>query len=509
MLCSVTFSRAHAQTNFPESEPNDNNAGAQLINCVVNGDTITGTTSGTSTTVAGLASADTFRVRTCVQAAGIYRNRFSLSNPSATGSGGTLRGFTQATGVINTTSDGTFQTGSGSGTIASPRIDQWYSFGPTADVYYRVTGAAATSASLYTATFSQISVAPIVVAGTLNPGSITIARAVGNTTDTDFWVYDSSFNALATFGNDDPNTLTRTYAAGTYYLAIANFNTANDQPSPVDDTFRSGGVMPFPGTIANSSTATAVNVSMTFTDGSSTLTGTGSKAGAFDVVFFQFTVAVAPPANDNCASASAISGSGTLTGNTSLATNDGPTDIASCDPGGNASRTVFYSYTAGATGGTLLLDTCLTTVIDSVLTVWDVCYGTELACNDNCGGSPCGANASCVGPLTLTPNQNIKIRISDKGLVGGAFTMHYTYTPFPPPNDDCTGAITVACPSSTSGSTAAPAAAELAPVAGSSCKGPGGGEAWSEPDRRLAGCLVQGQPAQQHDGLRRHADGRV
>jgi len=466
LLCSAPS--AWAQTNFPETEPNDNNAAAQIVNCMVTGDTLTGTTTGTSTTVAGLGSSDNFRVTSCATAPGIYQNRLVITSTPA-GHTGTLRGFSQAAGVINTTSDAAFQTSSATST--PPRFNQWYSFGPAADVLYRVTGVAATTAA-YTATFSQAPVAPIVLGSTLNPGPITISRS-GHTTDIDCWVYDSTLTPIAGFGNDGQNVLTRTYALGTYYLAMTNFNAANNLASPPDDSFLSGNVLRFPDTFACSSTTTAVNVATSFADGTNTVIAAATKAGAFDVVWIQFTVAPTPPANDNCASASVLSGSGTVSGNTSVATNDG---TASCDPGGAASRDVWYSFTAGPFGGTLSVDTCTTTAIDSVVSVYSSCGGSELACNDDCGGTPCAATASCVGPLTLSGGQTVLIRVSDKGLTGGAFTMNRTFTGFPPPNDNCTGAITVACPSATSGSTAAPASAELAPIAGSSCVGPNGGE---------------------------------
>src|SRR5262249_27182445 len=48
-----------------------------------------------------------------------------------------------------------------------------------------------------------------------------------------------------------------------------------------------------------------------------------------------------PPANDSCAGAQAlVLGAPSVNGNTTFATNDG---TASCDPGGNTSRDIWYS----------------------------------------------------------------------------------------------------------------------------------------------------------------------
>ena len=79
---------------------------------------------------------------------------------------------------------------------------------------------------MYTATLSRAVVPPIVVSGTFVEGNITIARGTGNTSNTDFWIYDSGFLSIPAYGHDDPNPsgLTRPYTPGTYYVAISDFN---------------------------------------------------------------------------------------------------------------------------------------------------------------------------------------------------------------------------------------------------------------------------------------------
>lgn len=301
-VAGLALSAAATAATFNEAEPNDNKAQANLVAGILNGDTIVGNTIGSSTTTPGAASSDNFLVRTAAGALGIYRNRLIITTTGTAGHTGSLRGLNQVTGVPGTT-DTTVQSSSSLTTPA--RFNQWYSFGRQADIYYRVAGTASTTAD-YTVQYEQQAVAPIAVAGTFNAGNITIST-VGETgasqTDTDFWVYDANFNAIVGYGNDDEfgttslgSRLTRNYAAGTYYLAISNFNIANNQGSPMDDDFRTGAVLDFADVIANSSTTTNLNVSFRINDGVNSILTTATKAGAFDVVFAQFTVVPAPSA---------------------------------------------------------------------------------------------------------------------------------------------------------------------------------------------------------------------
>ena len=278
---------------FPEVEPNETKATATPAIGMVSGDTLTGITTGTSTTVAGAASADTFRIKTAARPLAIYR--YQLSNSVAVGTlSATIRGLSQSAGVIGT-GDNSLGTATGTGVPATPRVSQWYGFGKQEELYYRVTGAASSTA--YNATLSDTTVAPIVAGSTVTEGNILIARAAGNTTDTDFWVYDGNFNPIATFGQDDPISpatgLTRAFAPGTYYLAISNFNLANNQPNPADDNFRTSSVADFPDIVVQSSTLTNQNVGVTFTSSNAPglpVTVAATKVAAFDVVFIQFTV---------------------------------------------------------------------------------------------------------------------------------------------------------------------------------------------------------------------------
>ena len=85
-LCSgtllLTTSVAFA-TDFPETEANDTKAAANAVTLAA-GDSVSGTTTGTSTTVAGLGSADYFRVKTAADVAAIYRYRLTRDASSTT-----------------------------------------------------------------------------------------------------------------------------------------------------------------------------------------------------------------------------------------------------------------------------------------------------------------------------------------------------------------------------------------------------------------------------------------
>jgi hypothetical protein len=298
LACTTAF----AQVNNPELEVNDSKATATIANSggagMANGDYITGTSTGTSTSLGGAVNtADYFRVRTALAPLGVYRHRLALDQ---VGNAASIRGLNQAAGVIGTT-DSTMQTSSTATT--PPRMVQWYGFGKGEEVYYRVTGTTSTTGQ-YRATLSTTPVTITDVVGSIQSGNVTIQTwNIGNTTDTDFWVYDSNFNALSDFGNDDesiagggPGTTlqsmcTRNLSAGTYYLALSNYNFANNMPAAADDDFRSGIVLDFPDAAANSSTtATAVNLTFRITSSAGQINVPASRLEAYGILWFRLVV---------------------------------------------------------------------------------------------------------------------------------------------------------------------------------------------------------------------------
>ncbi|MCW5765780.1 MAG: proprotein convertase P-domain-containing protein [Phycisphaeraceae bacterium] len=289
--------------NYTEVEPNDWTYVGNRIAAMAPGETITGNTTGTATVTPGATSSDNYLVTTTTAPAGIYKNQLAITTTGTAGHTGTIRGLVQALqeastsftlpGMIARYSD-SYRTGQAqqtSATTTTPaRMNQWYSFGKGETVEYRVTGGTATTAD-YVATFSRVAVSPTVVANTLTAGPVTIARGTGNTTTVDMWLYDSNFNAIANAGNEASNTLTRNLGPGTYYLAVSNANTANNQATPSDSATRTGIVLRTPDMIANSSTTVVANMNMAFTHGGGVEQATGTKAAAYDIAWYQFSVA--------------------------------------------------------------------------------------------------------------------------------------------------------------------------------------------------------------------------
>jgi hypothetical protein len=294
---------------YSESEDNNTKGQANNVSCFAAGESLTGGTTGTSTTVAGPASADYYRLQTCAAAPAIYLHTLQLTAPTApTSYACTVRGVSQTAGV-SLFDDLTFQTAA-----TANQTVKWYGFGAQEQVLYRVTGTASTTGA-YTSLHSVTPISPTAVSSTLVPGTIVIDRDTGNTADIDLVVLDSSFNPVAGFMNDGQNALTRTFVPGTYYVGFSNFNTANNQGSPPDDTFRTGGMLDFANGIANSSTTTIPNLNIRFTHPGGVATATGSKANAFEVAWYQFSVQT--PTNP-VGLGSATPGSIAITGTTLL-----------------------------------------------------------------------------------------------------------------------------------------------------------------------------------------------
>ncbi|MBK8913108.1 MAG: hypothetical protein IPM64_00660 [Phycisphaerales bacterium] len=278
-----------AQVQCPpvlEVEPNNTKLTAHVVALSCNG-SIGGTSTGSSGS--GVGSADYFRIATPAAALGIYRHRLEYATDSSCNQHSvSLRGLTQTSGTIFGGTDAVLQLGFAGG-LCSTQFSQWYGFGKQEFVYYRVTGTAATYGN-YTATLRCEPVTPI-AGPVLRNGNITIARS-GHTTNTDFWVYDANLDPVAGFGNDEPNSLTRTFfLAGTYYLAVSDSNLANNLASNMaDETFRNGPVLDSANAVLSGSIAAGLDLTMSFTDSLGTQVVAASKAGPFDVVWIQFTV---------------------------------------------------------------------------------------------------------------------------------------------------------------------------------------------------------------------------
>jgi hypothetical protein len=298
----VAVTPAFAQ--IVESEPNNSKATANVASGLTSGATITGNSTGSSTTVTGPTSADYFRVSTAAAPLGIYRHRLTLTTTGAAGHTGTIRGLTQTAGAVNAGTDAGFQTSSSTTTPA--RFNQWYGFGKAEELFYRVAGTTTTTSD-YTATLETTTVTPTDL-GSITPSSanasFTISSLGQTTVDTELFLYDSNFNVIS-LNDDEPSPgtsfqsiITTNLGYGTYYVAASNFNTANNQPNPTaTDRSVSSSLVDFPNILVNSSTTTGSDIDFTITTaGGTTLTtgGTAIKAGAFDINFYRFSVVPAP-----------------------------------------------------------------------------------------------------------------------------------------------------------------------------------------------------------------------
>jgi hypothetical protein len=307
---------------FGEVEPNETRPTATSVNFTAAGQVIRGTTTGTSAT-AGATSLDQFLIKTPPAAAGIYRHRLAITTSGTAGHVGTIRGLTQAAAASGpwpgpvgtaTATDTAAQTTVTTAPLV--RTNQWYGFGKEEQIYYRVTGGTTTTAP-YTSTLSTDPITATDIPGTFQAGTIALSSfGQGHTTNTEFWVYDSSFNAIDGYGNDDesvaggsPGTgatgtsfLRREYPAGTYYIAVSNFALTNNKGSPCDDDLRTGAMLDFPHAALNSTSTTGVNVAFAVTDSAGTSPISATRPGQFDVLWYRMTVTGTVPSGSCCTS---------------------------------------------------------------------------------------------------------------------------------------------------------------------------------------------------------------
>ncbi len=379
-----------AQTVHPEVEPNDNKPQALANGPVVldQGDTITGTTTGSTTTGTGvLTSADYFLLKTVPLPLGIYRNRMLFSQTGPAGHFTQLRGLSQWDSVINyfpgpsptgsNTDDATANFSQTTATALTPaRTLTWYGFGREEQVYDRVTGAAATTGT-YTLTYERTPITPTDL-GVFTGGFMTVTTAgQGHTSDTEIWIYDSNFRPIPGFNNDNVgisttpgganSTLTRDFVnGGVYYIALGGQNLANNLPSPTDDKMRSVFVYEFPDMLSCSSNTANLNCAFTLTDGAGVTTqypsGGGvnvTRAEPQEILWYKITLT--PPVTGACClpdgscTTATLPGCNNSGGTFALGTPCGsvncpqPATGACCTADANCS--VISSYACAAAGG--------------------------------------------------------------------------------------------------------------------------------------------------------------
>ncbi len=156
---------------------------------------------------------------------------------------------------------------------------------------------------------------------------------------------------------------------------------------------------------------------------------------AFDLVFQAMAL---PPANDNCASATAIGDVTDLAWNTSSATLDGPGGFITAP-------NVWFAYTASCDGvGTASL---CGTAMDTKIRVWDgtTCPPTLVAAtnDDGCSGFPTGSAYASKATFPCVTGQQFLIEVAGYGTNVGAGVLT-TSCGAPTPGVDCASAIPIA-----------------------------------------------------------------
>jgi hypothetical protein len=331
-----------AQTNYPEIEPNETKANATVVTGFAVNDTLTGTTTGSSTTAGAANSRDTWDITTAPGGApGVYKYHLAITGTTNNQTVQIL-GLTQTNGVINATEAVALNA-----PPTTAHFVKWYGNEQPSHVYVRVLGTSATTAPYTLTLLSQALIAPVPVPNPVDAGPVYISTIGQTTLDTDMWLYDSNFIPIVDAGNDHESTagggagtttqsrLQRNLPAGTYYLAISRANLANNLAAPADDRSRSGNVMDFPNALLTSSASSGTSdldfeIGNRCTGGAQFITNT---ALFMEVSFASFTVAgtqLPDPTDLGSAAATPaaiVVGSGASTLLTVTATGGAPTSV--------------------------------------------------------------------------------------------------------------------------------------------------------------------------------------
>jgi hypothetical protein len=157
-------------------------------------------------------------------------------------------------------------------------------------------------------------------------------------------------------------------------------------------------------------------------------------------------------ANDTCATAQTVSA-----GTNVLGTGQSPCGAYVADPFGTFSACSntsvkadrWFSFTP-ATSGNYRLDTC-GSGYDTLISIFDGCGGTELACNNDYNTGPstgCTSNRSRIGSISLVGGQTYKIRIAapSAAFLSSTYVMNLSITTAPvvASNNTCDTALNAA-----------------------------------------------------------------
>lgn len=312
LAVALVTSAAPAQVVTFEAEPNETRSRATLIASMSPGDELRGSSGGASDSP-GAASLDLFRVLTTPGPAGSAVYRYRLEPVSTPGGNVSIRGLNQsggngAPGVIST-ADRVAQTANAAATGTLPaRTVQWFGFGAASEVYVQVTGTS-TSPGAYALVLRREPVA-LADAGTVAPGSVRLRVLPGTATqvaDTAVWVLDTSGQAVAAMGNDDPwpvpsvsprlASVTRTMAAGEYLVAVAPGPVRHSSAGAADDAFVTANArLDFPRTVVGGASTpgptfgTGGELTLEITHAGGVRMVPINIPGAFEVGFARLTV---------------------------------------------------------------------------------------------------------------------------------------------------------------------------------------------------------------------------
>ncbi len=153
--------------------------------------------------------------------------------------------------------------------------------------------------------------------------------------------------------------------------------------------------------------------------------GFGGSSGSTKLTW---SYAPTPPANDNFASATVLTGtSGSPAGSTATATKEAGEPSVAGDPGG---KSIWYTFTPPS-DGTLSADT-YTSSFDTLLGLYKgpaVSSLTLVASNDDSNSTL----QSAVGPSAVTGGTNYSIVIDGWSGASGSTVLHWSFTPTVPP----------------------------------------------------------------------------
>jgi len=140
------------------------------------------------------------------------------------------------------------------------------------------------------------------------------------------------------------------------------------------------------------------------------ISGFGAGTGAGQIVITE----AQPAGNDLCANATVATDGSNAFDNTAAGTEG----AAACGFGGQPGvNDVWFSYTATGAGN-LVVDTC-GTGLDTLVSIYDTCGGTEIGCNDDAGGfSACSGTLQSSASTLVTAGQNVIIRIAGWNAAG-------------------------------------------------------------------------------------------